>query len=383
VAITPIATGLTWPFNWLANVLVTPSVATLDASGEKMAMIGRMYWDGRATSKTIDTTGSSKIEWRGGSTAVFDNAGSSLEVGIQGVNTSGPIAQPNGSFGAKAVITTAADASPTLTTINAWHTITPTTGTSTIAHGDLIAVVWDFVTRAGSDAIIVSPANSNTNLTQLPTTNAFAAAAWGATGSGQIPNCLLRASDGTYGWIDGGQFFGWFTNTTWNDGTNPDEQGVIFQVPFDCKVDALFCSMRTASNASDFTISLSSNAESARTTLASVTVDGAQLAATGTERSAIFNLASEVTLSANVDYCVSVKATNTGDIRFVVANLGNAEARRAFPGSTTIRGVTANNSGNFSGSSSVNFPMAGVRISGIETGSGGGVPLIGPGGLVY
>lgn len=364
--------GLHWPMNGF-NLPINVANAVLDASGEKCAMFGMVQWaDGG--SHTINTSGSSKFLWRGGTTAVFDNASSVLEVGIQGVATSGPPAQPDGSFTVKAVVTTAADASPTLTTTNSWHSVTPTTGSATLAHGDLVAFVLDFSTVAGSDALHVQIGSYNaTSYTLFPTTNAYASAAWGATGAGALPNCVFVASDGTLGTLYGSQLFGLpVVLSTWVATTNPDERGMIFRVPFSCKVGGFWCMMRTTDASSDFTLELTSSPESTRSSLASVTVDGAKLAATGLDRIMEIPLASEVSLTAGVDYCVSVRATGSSNIRFCYQTLGDAGYRAFFPGGTTMRGVTANDGSDFGSSSTVTMYPVGVVITQFQDGTGGG-----------
>jgi len=186
---------------------------------------------------------------------------------------------------------------------------------------------------------------------------------------------VITFSDGTIGCLDGATLFGAVGAAIWADASNPDEYGMIFRVPFDCKIDALTCVMRTADAASDFTIGLYSSAEATRVTMASVAVDAAQLASIGSERFASFRLAAEVSLVANTDYCIAVKATGASNLRIGRTTLGNATHRALLPGGTTLRSVTANNGSDFSGSSTTVMYPFGVRISQVQDGvaSGGGL----------
>ena len=374
MAYTSLPTGLLWPYNRIP-LFAAGTTTTLDLSAKKLACVGRVHWNGRPTSaKTIDTSGSSKIGFQLSGNPVFDNAGSSIDIGIQGVNTSGPIAQPDGSFTVKAVVTTAADATPPLTTNSSpWCEVVPTTGTASLAHGDLIAVVFDFTTRAGSDSLVFASAAAPGGAF-FPVNNAFASAAWGAAGSNSTPIVTLTASDGTIGTLDGGFYHGISGNTTWTDSTNPDEIGMIFQIPFTCKVDAFIAGMRNVDATSDFTLSLYSGAESSPSSLASVAVDAAQTGLAATDLVGIWNLATEITLTANTDYCVAAKATGAGNIRMLNHTLGNAAYRAFQPGGTTMRSVNRNNgTGAFANSSTVLMYPLGVRISQIETGGAAGV----------
>jgi len=376
MALVRIQDGIMWPTNGY-RLPINVSPQTLDATGEKIGFVGQLIWSDYG-SHTIDTTGSSKFAWMGGTTAVFDDASSIMDIGIQGVNTSGPLAQPDGSFTVKArTVGGGADTtSPTLTTTNSWHTITPTTGTATIASGDLCAFVIDFNTRAGSDSVLVQVGTYQLGMAR-PLTLTYLAGAWLTSGTGLMPNCVVVASDGTLGWFVGSALFGVpVVLSTWIATTNPDERGMIFQVPFDCKVSALWCQIRTADAASDFTMYLTSSAESGRTTMAAgaatVVVDASQLNGTGTERVGLFPLPSEVSLTANTDYCVSVRATGTSNLRWGYQTLGDAAYRAFFPGGTTMRGVTANDGSDFSGSSTTTIYPVGVMISHVQDGTGGG-----------
>lgn len=370
--------GVFWPFpdrRW-----GFAAGGTLDATGEKAAAIGRVYWQGRAASKTIDTTGSSYIGILTGGTAVWDDAASTIEIGIQGVNTSGPVAQPDGSFSVKAAYTGATNTTPPLTDTNSFCKAVPTTGTVTLAHGDLISVVVDVTNRGGSDALSIAAMQLLGNAF-FPVTNAFASAAWGATGVGNTPQVVFCASDGTLGFLDGAYPVGLHNDTSWTDATNPDERGLIFQVPFDCKVDALYLMMRSTDATSDFALSLYSTPEATPAIMnagaATIAVDAAQAGATGAVNTGIWNLASEVSLTKNTDYCVAVKATN-GTVRLGHVTLGDAAHRALWPAGTTVRSVNRNNgAGDFANSSTTLLYNVGVRISAVDdgagTGSGGGL----------
>jgi hypothetical protein len=365
--------GFYWPY---ARPLRTDQATiTVDATGEKAAFIGRVMWEGHATSKTIDTTGSSKLGVAT-STSVFDNAASAVTLSIQDVNTSGPVAQPDGTPDVQADITTAADTTPALTTGNSWCQVTPTSGTKTLSTGDLIAVVFDMTNRGGvSDSVVLTSA---THLSSgfFPVTNAYAAAAWGATGVGFLAGAFFIANDGTLGWLDGQMPHGFVAALTWTDGSATDEYGMIFQVPFDCKVDALACTMRTVDGTSDFIMSLYSTPEATPAVMAAgaatVTVDATQTGTVAAEAFGVWNLASEVSLTANTDYCVAIKASGAGNVRIGQTTLGHADFRKSLLGGTTMRSVNRNGgSGDFgSSSTTVMYPIM-VRISDITISSGG------------
>lgn len=387
-----IPAGFYWPWTRPA-AHNSAGNGVIDLTGEKWALIGRVFWNGRpAGAKTIDTSGSSKIGIQLGA-AVFDNASSIVDIGIQGVGTAGPSATPDGIFSVKAVVTTAADTVPALTTGSVMNFATPTTGTVSLTHGDLIAVVIDFVNRAGSDSLSFPITNvdaGGANPIHFPISNAFVGSVWNATGVGwRAEGVVLVASDGTLGTLDGILLpMGALTTVVFADASNPDEYGMIFQVPWDCKIDALWASILTAGATSDFTMDLFSGAETTPVSLlaAPIAVDAAQLGGISVIRPAEWNLPAEVSLTRGVDYCVSVKATGAGNISLSLRTLSDAGHRVFSPAGTTVRRVTRNGgSGAFGSSSTVIMIPIGVRISsfdnGAGSGGGGGLKLAGRGGL--
>lgn len=372
-------------FDRLPFILGTVGLIDAGSAGtgsEKVAMFGYWQVDGRATGKTLDTTGSSSIGFSAG-TNVFANASSIVRFGIQGISSSGPIAQPDGSWGAYSEITTAAQTTPVLASDDQWIVAVPTTGTSTISHGSAGCVVMEFYTKAGSDAINVNTINptGGGGTAMLPTTNTFVGTpAWQTSvtlGAGQVPNVIVTCSDGTVATFQGCYYVGTPAATTWASGGTPDERGNIFTVPYDCKVDGIRCAVRTVDGTSDFTVGIYATAESGRSTVVSVAVDAAQIGPGGGEGPFTVNF-TPVSLTKDTEYCVALAATGAGNVRWNTLTLGAAGHRAVFPGSKnssntlTLRSVTATDGGNFgSSSTTVIFPID-VLISEDTTTAGSG-----------
>jgi hypothetical protein len=344
------------------------TIATLNAATDKLAFIGYAYIDGRAASKTISAAGGGSISFRTG-TVTFANGSTSVTVGIQDVDaTNGPPVQPDGSFdvasaalvGGGGGITTAA-----------WNTITMTggSGSKTIAQGDLIAVVIDMTARGGADSVVIN--SGIPTAYQLPACVEFAGA-W--TDRASAPNCLITFDDGTLGIIDSGMPFTNISTELYADSDNPDERGMIFQVPFECKVDGLMVrALRASGTTSDATLTLYETPTGTPASLAAVTVLADQLA--GSSAGFITaNLASEITLAANTDYCLAFRATGAGQIGPAICTFANEAYRTFLPGGTTLAKATRNNgSGAFTPQSpAVTMYHMAVRISAVEASAGGG-----------
>lgn len=369
--------GFWWPYGSLP--LFTAGSGTIDATGEIIACIGRISIAGKATNKTLDTTGSSAIRFCVGSAPVFDNASSVFTVGIQGVDkTTGLPVRPNGTWGARSVVTTAANTTPTLTTTANLHVAVPTAGSSTLSHGDEIAFVMEFTTRAGSDSLVATLSGLNVSTgTNYPATVTNVTGSW--AGVSQLAGGLvfeITFSDGTLGTID---FVipATVSAVTWADATNPDEQGLIFQVPFACTIDAVCFPNRIVDATSDMQFDLTSTPTGTPASLISgpIALTAETLALAASEAYIVHTLASDVSLAANTDYCLSVKATGAGNIRFNQLLMTSAAAR-AFvgPGGTTMAATTRNGgSGAFAAGTTTTLNPLSVRISSIETGAAGGL----------
>lgn len=366
--------GIWWPHGRNLTYSANPS-GTVDASGEIVAFIGRLYIDGRATNKTINTTGSSKFTFSLGTSPVFDNAGSEFRVGIQGVDTTTGIpARPNGVWSVYSAITLASDSTPTLTTQAAYHEKAPTSGSGTFSHGDLIAVVFEFTTRAGVDSISISGSIDSYGVSSMPGAVTNASGSWAAVSS-VVPTILITFADGTIGTLDGGVLIptSGATAITWNSTNTPDEYGNVIQVPYDCKIDAIFAPVRTSDANSDLTVNLYSSPSSpSLITSFTVPAEGLPLSI-NTERGGMFTLSTPISLSANTDYVITVKATGAGNVRFTRTILPTAQSRvLQLLGGTTIRGCSRK-TGAFTESTTEIYPVA-VRICEITIGSGGSSP---------
>ncbi len=374
--------GFIWPWGKIQTFAVGTTV-TIDATGEYIAFIGRIVIDGMATNKTIDTTGSSALAFSVAANPVFDDVGSVFTIGFQGIdNTTGFPVRPNGTWAARSVVTTAANTTPTLTTSSDYHVAIPTLGTSTYSHGDAICVVLEMTTRAGTDSLVVNT-GSGGNVYPAAVTNISGSVANVASAS---PSVQITFSDGTLGMVDFSVFpAGGVTNSalTWTDTTNPDEQGLLFQVPFACSVDAIFFNMRLVDGTSDFQFDFVSAPTSSQTSLISgpIVMDAQNFALAGAEAPYIHAI-TPVNLLANTPYAVVVKATGAGNIRWGRTTLQTATMRSLIaPGGTTMQSVTRNGgSGNYTAGSTTTLNPCGVRIVSIASG-GGGIRIAGHGGL--
>lgn len=387
MALTSFPGGLYYPMNWIGAYLATASgtnnmtnLSAQNAATDKCAMIGRVYWADGATN-TIDTSGSSAISFMTG-TCTFANGATSVTVGIQDVSTTtGPTAEPDGVFDVNSAALVGGGGG--IVTAS-WNNISMSggAGSKSIAHGQLIAVVLDMTARGGADSIVVQGCQGNALAGSLPVTNVFDAGAWGA-GTEQHANVLLTATDGTLGMLAGGGIFTSAGTNTYADSSNPDEVGNIFQVPFECKVDALWAVCGCTDTNSDAQIDLYSTPLGTPASMigGAITILGEQLGSNG-QVMQIFPIA-ETTLSANTDYVVACKAT--GSTNFRLAALGTVNSASYWDllpgGQTTNRASRQNASGAFAETATTRM-VIGVRISALHTSGGAGGSVFGADGGV-
>lgn len=310
----------------------------MDATAEKAALIGFLHIEGRATGKVLSAAGGGSISFYPGSvTWAAVGPATTLEVGIQDVSTAAYPSQPDGTFDVVGLLTSGVD---TLTS-STWKTVAMTTGTKTMSHGDKIAIVADMTARNGADSVRWK---SNTSTRGFPCGNSYLAGAWGTGSQSFVPLAYITFDDGTLGTIFGemAPTFALYSSEAFQDSTNPDERGIIFQVPWDVKTDAVRVPVNITAATQDFTIKLYSDPLGTPTLLDSSVVPAEIYGANRTSITALF--AAPISLTKNTDYCLTVLATGTGNVTLDTWVLPTTNLRRFFSNGPNIRKATRNNS---------------------------------------
>jgi hypothetical protein len=215
------------------------------------AAIGHIYTEDGAP-HTIDTSGSSSLGWLAG-TSIFANAGTIFRVGLaSGVDTTaGPPARPATSGGLVTydVYRQMVGGSGDIVS-GAWNENVPTSGSKTIANGDLVAFVLQMIAKGGSSDIAqfsgMAPVAGSGTTPSRPTVGSVTASA----GLNQFyPNCAITFSDGTKGYFVGGFVYSIpRTILTWNNTSTPKEYGNYIQAPFACSIHGIAVGMGIAAD---------------------------------------------------------------------------------------------------------------------------------------
>jgi hypothetical protein len=342
----------------------TMSNLTLDAATEKVVCVGRLWLADRGSSKAFSSAGA-KIYWQSGSPTVFANAATNLRIGLQDMDaadTSIP-GQPDGTFDVYDDLVGATDTITSTTT----QTTTMSSGSKTLSHGDLIAVVFDLTARGGVDSVLVQGVATTT--ATFPWIGLFTAS-WAV--QNMAPNIALEMDDGTLGLLDGTfPIFHSSGNTvTFGSVSSPNEYGIIFQVPFNCKIDAVRMVCAHNNGSADAEVILYSDPLGTPAAMHTYTID-ASFQQNSVNRPQVYPFGAEIELQANTDYAVTYKPTTATSIslgRWDI-NTGPDTLLQLIGGPNLRQGSRA--SGAFTESTSF-VPWIDVRISSVHDGTGGG-----------
>ncbi|MGE5512374.1 MAG: hypothetical protein ACM31O_14095 [Bacteroidota bacterium] len=338
------------------------TAGTIDATGEKIAYCGRVFIDGRpASAKTLSSSGG-KIHFRTGA-VTFANGGTTVDIGIQDIDaTVGPGPRPDGTFDVKTTLTGGVD---TLSA-NSWITLAMATGSKSIAHGDYICIVFDMTARAGSDSIVVQ--GIQRRIGGIPFTNTFTGGAWSIDGANTIGTCLIEFDDGTLATLMG-VIPGALGADLFGDTSNPDERGLLFRLPWDVDIEALWHAFGSNGQSTpDGTLTLYEDPLGTPSALETFPLT-AEADINGV---AFLPLDVAVSLARDTDYCLAMKGTATAGVRMPRFQFANAAYRRFISNGLNLRLGSRNNlSGAFTEDATI-IPVMGVVISAFDDGAGAG-----------
>jgi hypothetical protein len=328
----------------------------IDATGEIIAMVGRVWFPGRTGTKNIERVG-----FRFG--AVTKAGGSALTVSLQDVSlTAGPPAQPDGVQDQTVAI---ANANASFAT-NTWIRTGTLSANRTVSYGDRLAVVieYDGAGRQGADSVVVS---GFSNIAQgaffenAPVL--FAGAAW--TAQVFSSNVILEFSDGTFGILDGGVATSAINTHAFNLNTGTaDEFALAFQVPVPTVIDGLWATLLVASGG-DLELILYDGT----TALATVAID-ANAITSNVARQALEPIA-EQTLSPGTQYYIAVRPTTTNNVSAYSFDVSDANHLTCMDGGINFNYATRLNQGVWAANTTTRRLFAGFRISQLDDGAGG------------
>jgi hypothetical protein len=315
-------------------------------------------------SHTLDTTGSSSLGWRADS-VTFANAGTTCAVGLAPVDTgNGPPARPSNTtnvinFDVKATFTGGGGGIAT-----GWQSSVPTTGTKTIANGDLVAFAVQMTARGGADVVLVSYLTTSITVSR-PTVTGFNGSSY--SNRDASPNCFITFSDGAFGWFEGSDVVSTTTTRTWNSGSATKEYGQLYQMPFPMKVRGIY---GTAVILNDTDVVLYSDPLGTPVAQKTVSIDANAVASTSSNF--FYELfASPYTAAANQPLGAILKP-GASNISTFFKTQNNAAHRITDPWGTSGYGISRASGAFANANSSLDHYYIGLIVSAFDDGAGGG-----------
>jgi hypothetical protein len=335
-------------------------VGLIDATGEKFAYLGRVFFPARTGTKDIR-----KVHFLFGT--VTKAGGSALTVSLQDVDlTAGPPHRPDGTQDQTVAIANA-DAG---FASNTWYTTGNLSADRTVTFGDYVAVVveYDGSGRLSSDAVNFSGLSAQATAAGIPAPGPVLFTSSWATVNARN-GVVLEFSDGTFGCLDDAGFASATSNTgNINTGTTPDEVALKFTPTFDCKIDGGYMEIDPENaGASNFDVVLYEGT----TPLQTVSVD-AQTLGQAVSHLAIISIP-EQELAAGTAYYLAYKPTTASSSNVAYFDVADANHLSVLGGGTAWHYATRVDGGAWT-ATTTRRPNFGIRISAIDdgTGSGGG-----------
>ncbi len=340
------------------GVAISFSGHQMDASTEHVAFILKVPKTG-----TLD-----QFEFMTGSIATFP--GNGLRCSFQDVDlTTG---QHDGTVDQHRVIAASPGAntwvSPGLITSDGTDTGTK----RTVTAGEYLACVIDFNPTYTTGSVFINTAGSGGHSYATP----YSVANGVKQSSTNIPLLALKYNDGSYVPIQGVYPFATHSSDVYNNGSTPDECGLIFRFPVAVKVGG--CWLRADMDGDSDIVLYDSDGT---TPLSTVSTD-LNVRGNTTATICFLPFASEVQLAANTDYRLVLKPTTatSGSLFWFAVN---STAHLAMVAGSAFHWTERTDAGAWS-QTTTRMPWIGLMVTAIDDaggGAGGGLRLAGHGGL--
>lgn len=371
---------LGWPHLSIGSGYNRSTAGVIDASGERFACIGNLHWEGRPTSaKTVSSSGG-KVHFGTGN-VTFAGTGtpnSTCRVGLQSIAASaGPASKPSDTWDVYRDIVAVTDASIlSSSSDNTIVTVPMANGSKSISHGDVVAVVFDFSTRQGSDSIVIAYVTGSSGMSGMfPHTVADTTGSWANTSTPQNICVAVEADDGTIGTIMGCLPCAGVSTVNPTSSSSPDEYGMLFSLPFACEVEQLFNVFQAQASNSDWDVSVYTTPLGTPAAMSGFPISFTAAASGGSTGSSrgpqwIHLGNSPLRLAANTQYCLAFTATGGGQIVTCNWSVVDAAHKRAIGLDTVSWASRKRSGGGAFTETATTIPMMGLGLSKIFAAAG-------------
>ena len=337
----------------------------IDATGEKFAQMGRVWYPDRATTRSIV-----RVHQRFG--PIVKAGGSALKISLQGISAAAnaPL-QPNGTP-AETVAIANADAG---FASNLWYRSGALSAARTVAYGEPLAVVTEFdaAGRLGADSVTLGGLRGATISGHLGSGNqlnslALYTASWGSADQ-TMSNCILEFSDGTFGSFVESWPCSNAGTLVYTTASAADENALRFRFPVEVQIDAAWLSCGLLSAAAAAEVILYEGTTARRT----VALTPYHFATFGTTSMQPLTVPFEpFTIAANTTYYLAFKPTAAVNVYLNYVDVDNAAHWQAHPWGAEWFLASRVDGGAWNETATTRRPLIGLRISAIHNGIGGG-----------
>lgn len=342
---------------------------TLDAAGESVTFIGRLFLEGGTGSKVISAAGGGLIYWR--SMAVtFANAGTTLRIGIQDVGATG---LEDGIFDVYADLVGGTDT----IAANTFFATVMEVSSKTLNHGDVYAISFETISRGGTDSIAIGSSTltgPGLAINQFPYKTVDTGAGPGRTNLA-VNGATLQFDDGTLGWFE--PFYLPITtlsatSVTYGSGSSPDEYANIFKVPYKCSVRAACFFLGNIASTDTFELVIYSDPLGTPTPIGSpITVNPNLVGSTTSVIAPLWVSFPSQDIDADTYYGFAIRPTTAGTISIGHFDLGSGNQKFKRPtefGSDIIFAGRTNQTGAFVETQVYHLPAFGLLIDKLDDG---------------
>lgn len=343
------------------------------AAGQSAACIGYCRLEGGAGSKTISSSGGGKIYHSTClASGAFANAGTNYRVGVQDVSLATGL--EDAAWDVYGDVTGGSGAIPA-TQINV--SMAMTSGTKTIAHGDLIAIVGELTTRAGADSVTISR-NGSVMFGIGNLLFPYGSADIGVLTKTNTPMwAMLVFDDGTIGWIDGLPFRPLVSTAAssfaYNSGSTPDEYISTFIPPTSMQVSSIGLTVGSIATTDTMEVILYSDPYGTPAVIQAVTHDPDLTGSIGVGALALLVPITPVTLLSSSTYGVALRPTSANNVDYFYYDHGNGFdkiKRASFFGANAKVASRTDQTGAFTEVQTYYHPTLILEVTGFDIGSG-------------
>lgn len=343
---------------------------TLDAATEGAHLSGYVFWEDGGT-HTISSAGG-KIGWLPGASVTFADAGTTLRIGIQDIDTASAGPHGDGTFDVYADLVGGTD---TITSTT-WLETAMESGTKSVADGDLLTVAFDMSARGGTDSVKIRGSSAaNGTIYNLPAT-VFQSTTPTYSNVQAKPNIKFIADDGTIGTFYGGWVFSVLpANVAFTGGSTPDEYGLIYSFPFPVTVREVWACMDNAGQSPTWDFRIYTDPLGTPSLQSSISMVRNNIIGGNAATTVIFAAIGPVDIAANTAFSFSVFNTHaTNNIRLAYFDVNAVADWNLHDGGSGCYGISrTDGSGAFAQvSSGVRRYLMGIGISRLDDGAGGG-----------